>query len=199
MYYYHANGTIQGAAVSHVDDTSNVGNENFRQLSATTLKIFEGKSTRRDGFTPAGKDIKSLPDHSITITHTRQVSKLTLLSLDASFGDFRSLCMQLGCLMHTRPQIAFIANQAAQVTREDFDVYHIKQFNAAIAAVEATPTRGLTFQKLDKDSQYTMCLTDSSFENNRDCTSQLGHIILACDKFQRCNDIAYRSYISPAE
>lgn len=51
-------------------------------------------------------------------------------------------------------------------------------------------------QKLYINSLHLKVFSDSSFANNLDLSSQLGYIVLICDKHDRCNIIHYSSHKS---
>src|SRR5271169_5867747 len=55
------------------------------------------------------------------------------------------------------------------------------------------PTKGLTFVPLDINSLNLMIFTDASFANNKDLSSQIGHVIVLTDCNQSANIIHWSS------
>ena len=64
---------------------------------------------------------------------------------------------------------------------------HIKLLNSAIKRLKSTPALGLTYGKLDENSLHLRVYTDASFGTNDDLTSQLGFLVLLCDKEENCH------------
>ncbi len=56
------------------------------------------------------------------------------------------------------------------------------------------PDLGLLQQKLDKDSLFLRVYTDTSFANNDGLSTQLGYLVLLCDKHDKCNVLHYSSH-----
>ena len=58
------------------------------------------------------------------------------------------------------------------------------------------PERGLKMKQLDAESLHLRVYSDSSFANNDDLTSQLGYVVLLCDKNDNGNVVSFSSHKS---
>lgn len=164
-------------------------------LTDKTLDRFDSRERELDDFTFAGIEIKTLPD-GFLLHQRKQIDKITVLPLDATFSNFKFVRMSLAWITHTRPEICCAVAQCAQVTATLFDASHIKQLNSTIRSLKRDPARGIRHRKLDKDTLRVKVYTDSSFANNHECSSQLGHIIVLSDATGKCNVLQYRSHKS---
>ena len=74
------------------------------------------------------------------------------------------------------------------MTKQDF-----KDLNNTVRHIQNHPL-SLRFPKLDTSSVRICGFSDAAFANNRDLTSQLGMVILLCDKQSNCALIHYSSW-----
>lgn len=117
---------------------------------------------------------------------------------DAPFPHFRSMRMKLAWLSNTRPDCLFEISQLAQVTEEKYRTEGsvvIRRINRAIRY--AVQNRiSLKVPSLNKDTLRVIGFSDSSFANNTDLSSQLGHICLLGDHSGAVVPINFKSYKS---
>lgn len=99
-------------------------------------------------------------------------------------------------IVHTRPDVCAAVNILAQTVENNFSVKDIQLYNRTVKQLQETPKLGLKMQKLDIDSLHLKVFSDSSFANNKDLSSQLGYIVLLCDKHSRCNILHFSSHKS---
>lgn len=104
--------------------------------------------------------------------------------------------MQLSWLIRTRTDVNFLAAQASQVVEKGFDIDKIKFINKAISAVTTQSTISLSNALLKMRSMRIVAISDSSFANNADKTSQLGHLTLLADDHGHCHLLDARSFKS---
>ena len=104
--------------------------------------------------------------------------------------------MKLAWLSHTRPDCLYEISQLAQITESVFvkaKSSYIRQLNKAVKLAVDNPV-ALTIPKLDETSMKVVGFSDSSFANNRDLSTQLGHIVFITDASGRCAPISFKSY-----
>lgn len=80
--------------------------------------------------------------------------------------------------------------------KKQFSEKQIKRQIDTVRGLKRNPERGFKMRKLDLESNHNKIFNDSSFANNLDCSSQLGFIILLCNKFYNTNVIYYSSHKS---
>ena len=115
---------------------------------------------------------------------------------DGTYKDLASLRMQLAWLSHSRPDLLFQVSQLTQVIRELFEADRIQIIKQANKAVKAACENKITirFPKLDMETLRIVGISDASFANNRDLTSQLGFIIFLSDTNDRVIPLLFKSY-----
>ena len=91
----------------------------------------------------------------------------------------------------TQPEASFDLSFAAQATEPTKD--DIKALNQRLQWQLDNSQRGLKFVKLDEESLRIVVFTDGSFANNRDYSSQIGHVIVLADKHNKANVIHWSS------
>lgn len=104
--------------------------------------------------------------------------KVGRLPPTASFSHFRSMRMRLAWLANSRPDCLFKISQLPQVTEEHFNASRgsiIRRLNRAMKCDVDHEIR-VKVPKLDTDTIRAVGFSDSSFANNIDLSSQLGHI-----------------------
>lgn len=184
---------LQGLMGTYVDDSLLAGDDEFLKLSEKTIEKFESKEREFDNIRFAGVYIETL-ENGFRLHQKSYIERLQLLNSNASFEDLRRARAKLSWLIHTRPEVCVAASMLAQVTSSTFDNRHIKIHNKIVLDLKKNPEDGLRMKKLDKKSLVIRAYSDSSFANNEDQKSQLGFIILLCDKFNNCNILHYNSY-----
>lgn len=104
--------------------------------------------------------------------------------------------IKLAWLSSTRLNVCFLANMASQVTKEDFSKKQLKEIYKLIRRVKETAKRGLRYHCLNKSTLCFVAISESSFGNNEDLSSKLGHIIVATDDSGRANILTFGNYKS---
>jgi hypothetical protein len=130
------------------------------------------------------------------VNQSQYVRSLNPLPSDATYEDFRSARMKLAWMVHTRPDVAYCANTAAQITSEQWNLSSggaIKRLNSTIRRLRHSPEESLRFPKLDRKTLRIFVFADASFANNDDVTSQMGYIVFLTDVSNRCAPMAYKS------
>jgi Reverse transcriptase (RNA-dependent DNA polymerase) len=195
FFYKHIGNNLVGLTGTYVDDSLLAGNLEFEKLTKTTMDKFESRDREMDNTKFAGVNITTT-DEGFDLDQNDYIARITLLSIDCNFTDFRSKRAQLSWITHTRPEICCAVNMASQVTEKSFSVQKINDLNKVIKHLKSYPSQALKYYKLDKDTLKLKVYADSSFANNDDFTSQLGYIVLLTDKTDRCNIIHYSSHKS---
>lgn len=185
--------SVDGVSGMYVDDSINAGNERFEQLTEMTLQKFESKPRTYDDFDFFGAQIRTILPHTFTFDQRHYSSNLAQLPTDASFEDFRRTRALFSWLIHTRPDVACLANKSAQVTPLTFSNDKIQDLNKGIRRVSSTPRRGLTYKPLDQKTVHLRVYADASHATNDDLSSQLGYLILLADASNACHVIDYAS------
>lgn len=122
--------------------------------------------------------------------------KISSLSKQCTFTEFRSKRLELAWLTHTRLDISTTVNLAAQVTESIFNAKHVKNLNNIVKQIQVGPQRGIMQQILDNCTLSVRVLPDSSFANTPQLRSQLGFLVLLCDGSGKCNVLHFSSYKS---
>lgn len=134
----------------------------------------------------------------LTVSQNRYLRKLEELPLDADFLEFRSMRMKLGWLANTRPNVLFEIATLAQVTLEHFDSNRkecLRRLNRAVRYA-VNHRIALAIPKLESKSVRVVGFSDASFANNRDLSTQLGHIVLLVDRHGNSAPLIFKSYKS---
>jgi len=77
------------------------------------------------------------------------------------------------------------------VTTSTFREEHIKELNKAVMHANATETLSLMYAPLEKDTLHLLVYAEASFASNDNVSSQLGYIVLLCDRHSRCHVRTY--------
>ena len=91
----------------------------------------------------------------------------------------------------SQPEAAFDLSFAAQVTNPDIE--STKALNKRLQWQKDNPTRGLRYVPLDLASIRLFAFTDSSYNNNPDHSSQMGHLLALVDGNNNANIIHWTS------
>lgn len=184
---------VDGLMGMYVDDGCLAGNETMQRLTELTLKRFDSKPREWDTFEFFGTSVRTLKQGTFSISQKLYASKLRPLPNDVSFKQFRSHRAMFAWMGHTRPDVCYATNQAAQMTEKTFGPDKISKINKAILYTKSTPEICLLYNDLDKSSLHLRVCTDASFAGNEDLSSQLGFIILLCDNKNRTHVLDYSS------
>ena len=187
-----------GVHASYVDDLLRAGTRSFREACQVTSATFETSPDEELPFTFAGIQIKKTNHGMLSIDQSFYLKKLEELPKDAAFPSFRSMRMRLAWMANSRPDICYAISQIAQITESIFNgdaAKAIKLLNSTIRYTLNNPAE-LNFPQLDVASLKLVGYSDGAFANNADLTSQLGRIVLLCDRHDQAAIIAYKSYKS---
>ena len=132
-------------------------------------------------------------DRVLTITQPQHMTEIRSIPVGTTFTEFRSIRARIAWLSHSRPDVSCSINRSAQVTDSTFGAGSIKELNKAIKYVLSTRNIGLSYPKLDTNSLHLRTYAEASFASNHDLTSQLGYLVLLCDKKNRCHILSYKS------
>ena len=195
FFFKKARGKLIGLMGTYVDDIISAGSDQFRKDTEVTASKFECKEREYDSFRFAGVYIQKLSEGHL-IHQKSYIERLEFLDKNSSYANFRSARARLTWIQHTRPEIAAPVNFLSQITEEKYNDKKIKIYNDTISMLKKNPNQGLKMIKLDSDSLHIKVFSDSSFANNIDLSSQLGFIILLCDKYDNCNILYFSSHKS---
>lgn len=117
------------------------------------------------------------------------------LSIDASFGDFRTTRQNIAWLSHTRLQILARVNILSQAIRDKYKIEKSKISNKFKQHIRKTPNDGLKFKKLDLTTMIIVVYSDDLFifSNNNNVSVQVGYQIFLADKHNDANIIDFTS------
>ena len=121
------------------------------------------------------------------------IRSIGIFPRDGTFDQYRNL---RAWATHTRPDIIFCVNRAAQVVPNpsgNIREVHVMLSNSAIKRVKSTPALGLKYGKLDENSLHLRVHADASFGTNDDPTSQLRFLVLICGKEDNCHILDFAS------
>lgn len=178
-----------------VDDTIGCGDDNFAKAAEETGNRFDTKDIVLPTFEFAGITVEKT-EYRYLAHQASYAKSLQELSPDSTFDEYRTLRHKLAWFSLTRHDICATANIASQTTEVGFDKGHVKAMNKVVRKILGTPHRGLRYHNLDKSSLILVAISDASFGNNEDLTSQLGHILILRDNTGRGNILSYTSYKS---
>lgn len=194
FFFKMVRGKLMGLMGTYVDDTISAGTEDFEKHTNITESKFESKPTEFDNFRFAGVYVKKISE-GYMIHQESSISRLKLLDPGCTFQEFRSARARLTWMQHTRPEIAAIVNFLSQCIADTYKE-KIKLYNGTVKELQLDPSRGLKMKKLDLQTLHIKVYSDAAFANNTDLSSQLGFIILLCDKHNNCNVINFSSHKS---
>lgn len=142
--------------------------------------------------------INSTKDNCLVTDQSKYLKNLECFPTDATFKQFRSMRMKLVWLAKTRPDCLFEISQLSQITEDKLDSKQAsikRRLNKAVkyAVDNLVPLRII---KLQKDTLKVIDFSDSSFANNEDLSSQLGHIVFLGDSTSTLVRIHFKSYKS---
>lgn len=115
FFFKVVSGKLQGMIGTYVDDTLCAGTNDFHETSTATERKFESKERKYDSFTFVGIQVDRSEDEYL-LHQKRYVNRITELSKDRTFAEFRSQRQALAWPSNTRPDICAAVNLATQVT-----------------------------------------------------------------------------------
>lgn len=195
-YHLVNDGILTGLSGCYVDDILRCGTQEFRRHCLTTNDKLEMADDERIPCTFTGFRLSYDSHHDVQLDQHRYVEKLRPLSENGTYKDLASLRMQLAWLSHSRPDLLFEVSQLTQITSDAFDENHIsiiKQANKVVK-MDHEHQATLRFPKLDLDTLRIIWISDASFANNRDLTSQLGYLVFLADGNDRIVSLCLKSY-----
>ena len=198
LYSLIKEGILRGLSGGYVDDLIRAGDEYFKKVSQKTNEKFDMAENEKIPCTFTGFSLSHNRDGEVIQDQHEYLKKLETLSLGASFGQFRSMRMKLAWLSNTRPDCLFEISQLAQVTEEMFSSSPRETARRLNKAVKFAVDNRLSLRipKLDKKTLRVIGYSDSSFANNADLSSQLGHICFLGDASGAVVPIHFKSYKS---
>ena len=176
-----------------VDDGLLTGSEAFQKLTEMTLERFESRVREWDNVEFFGMKIERENGNVISIYQPNHIERLTVVEATAPFSKLRSVRAAIAWIAYTRPDILCLVNKLAQVTVESYTREHIKMMNGCIKLLKMQKGFKIQYAKLDLDSVHLRVYTDAAFGTNNDSTSQIGFVILLCDKEDNAHILDYAS------
>lgn len=195
LFFNSIQGKLAGLSGTYVDDGIHAGTPEVLQECNKTQTKFKSRARELDNFTFAGIKVENTTA-GICLHQENYARALNPLPAECTFREFRSCRQKMQWLVHTRPDIACAVNKSTQVTEENFAQRHIDGINKAIKHVHTNPSRGLLQCKLDIDSVHLRVYSDASFADKEDLSTQLGFLVLLCDRHNHCNILHYSSHKS---
>ena len=192
FFYKLEDGKLQGMSGIVVDDGLHAGNAQFREANKRIEQTFKSTPPEEGTFRFAGVSISTVED-KVLIEQTKYAERSKILPLDATYSDFRSARQKLMWLTHSRPDILCGVNKCTQVTEKEFCKESILFINRIIRYILKETRRSLNYRKLDLKTLHLRSYSDSSFADNSDLTTQLGHIVFLCDNEDNCSILHYSS------
>jgi hypothetical protein len=194
------------------DDTLLLADETFAEAEQNELHKAKFLAKEREQLTVDtplkfnGGLIQLVLD-GITLTQERQCKNLSTISIKpatsaSSRGVTRASLTPKDQYIAQRARGAYIASVcqpeasfdlsfAAQVINPVED--DTKSLNKRLSWQIENADRGLKFVKLDVNTLQLLVFTDASFANNKDLSSQIGHVIVLADATKRANIVHWSS------
>jgi len=196
-----------GVVGLQTDDTLFLADEQFAAREQSQLHEAKFMAKERETLTLEnplkfnGGLIQLLQDGSITLTQKRQAENLSEVSTKSATSNgtratktltpkeqyiaqrARGAYIASVCQPESSFDLSFSA-QAINPTEED-----VKSLNKRLNWQINNPMRGLKFVRLDAKTLQLLVLTDASFANNKDLSSQIGYVIVLTDSEKRANII----------
>ena len=193
LYIKRNDEDLDGLLGMCVDDGCLAGDKVMQSLTELTLQRFDSRPREWDNFEFFGTSIFTVKNGHFLVSQKAYINRLKPLLLDASLELFRTYRATLAWVGYTRPDALCAINKSAQVTPSTFGAEKIKSFNTTIKHLQKTPERCLQYAPLDKSTLHLRVYAEASFAGNDDLSSQLGFIILLCDKENRSDVLDYSS------
>ncbi|KAI0992847.1 hypothetical protein K3495_g15337 [Podosphaera aphanis] len=178
------------------DDSLIAATPEFMKIEAQELKIAGliakpcEKLTADHALEFDGFKITFVDSHGLMITQKRQIQKIDLLTKEFKKDQYIAQRARGAYISSvSQPTAAFSLSYSAQVTEPTWDD---AQFLNRCLNWQKQGS-GLKFVKLDKSSLRVFAFTDSSFANNKDCSSQIGYVIVLADSHCNANILHWQS------
>lgn len=196
LYYLMNDGTLAGLSGSYVDDILRCGTVDFKKHCVSTSQKFEMADDDKIPCTFTGFSLSQDKDGTVQLDQHQYAKRIKPLPEEGTYKDLASLRMQLAWLSHSRPDLLFEVSQLTQVTREAFEenpTSTIKQANKAVKMAHQHQV-GIKFPRLDIETLHILGISDASFANNKDLTSQLGFLVFLADGNDSVIPLCFKSY-----
>ena len=205
LFFKKKNGILQGFTGVLVDDTISAGNDNFVKLEVSASSPLDVRPKETEfPLKFAGVLIDEVHIHGIPALHCHQTPYAQEIELldpaTISNPDFwKTFAHARGQLAYvatsTRPDVAFVNAQLAQVKAGPATLKDLTLLNSAVSHVQNVPV-GIKYPKLEGgSSELSICgYADAAFANNDDLTSKLDMIIVVCDKNNNACVVQYASW-----
>lgn len=193
LYYWKDRGKLAGVTGMYVDDLLNAGNVNFQKHAESTLNVFDSKPRVNDHFDFFGAQVDTLDDGTIHMTQRYYARSLKPANIGGTYEEFRRERALFSWMTNTRPDVACVANKAAQVTEKTHGSDKVRELNKGIRIILRSTDIGLKYGKLKKSELHIRAYADASYATNDDLTSQLGYLVLLCDHSDNCHVLDYAS------
>lgn len=199
LYTLRVKNELKGILASYVDDLLCAGKQEMRDASLKMRETFEMDDETTTPIEFTGVIIKGNSKNGFSIEQDSYITEKPLPNLieSSTYKDFASARIKLAWMAETRIDCLYWINQFAQVTECSFSENRtdiIKKYNKVVLTVQKAI--GIQYRKLEKNSLKILWFSDASFANNRDLSSQLGHIIFLTDKSDTVLPISFKSYKS---
>ena len=196
LYVLMKDNVLQGLSGWYVDELIRTGNTTFKELARETNRKFEMADDQDLPCVFTGFSLKRSQDGTFIQDQHEYLKRLEELPADCPFKAFRSMRMKLAWLANTRPDCLFEISQLAQITEEMYEEDRrkvVRQLNRTIRYAIQNQI-SLQIPVLNIDTLRIIGYSDSSFANNRDLSSQLGHICFLGDDSGAVAPISFKSY-----
>jgi hypothetical protein len=165
--------------IIHAETTETSGNTTITEPQITGITLTQ---ERQCG------NLKTVSTENSTTTSSRGAIR-TNLTIKEQYTAQRARGAYIASVC--QPEASYdlaIAAQAVEPTEND-----VSSLNRRLQWQVENAARGLRFVKLDKETLRLIVLTDSSFANNRDLSSQMGYVLALADTAQNANIIHWSS------
>lgn len=134
-------------------------------------------------------------DKILTLGQKQHISRLQLTETNILNRDiFCTICGQLLFIAYSsRPNISYSIAQLCQVLHKQISVKDCLSIIAIRTHLEDTKDLQLRYRPLDQASTELYVVTDSSYNSNRDKTSQFGIIICSVDEYNSCHSLHWET------
>lgn len=115
-----------------------------------------------------GTQMVTLESRRLHVSQRYYAISINFVKKNSSFGEYRPHKTLFSRLYHTRPDIAFYANKAAQVTKKAFSPGKILELNKQIQKFKSSVSLRLTFKTVELKSVYIRVYYDAFIGTNDD-------------------------------
>lgn len=147
---------------NYVNDTLLADDDEFRNDTCSTFNTFDAKERTYDTFTFLGSQIAAKKPGWYSICQFSYVDQLQTLVEDKNFRAFCRSSAILAWRVHSRPDFAYAAYKAAQVTEYPFEK-HITEFNKVVLVAKTVLQEWLLFKSLNHSTFHLHVYAGASF------------------------------------